>query len=250
MKKDYIDESIQNALIKLAATKYVEEEGEKILEEARALNQVENEDLTKEQIKNFEELCKRELRKNKRKSRNYKMIFYRVAAVVAIVLIVANVSVVSVPAMRQAALGFLVQKYDTHMTIEKHPDEAVGPVLNVSDDRFDIVLSEEYEITYLPEGFKIQLMTKTLTGWDAEYYNQDKLVTFQQLPVDGASLGIDTEEAETKNIDINGNGALVSIKDMVVTITWKVSNSFILISGSNVEEEEIIKIAKSVKKVR
>lgn len=249
MKKDYMEESIQNALIKLAATKYVEAEGEKILEEARALNQVENEDLTKEQIKNFEELCKRELRKNKRKSRNYKMIFYRVAAVVAIVLIVANASVVSVPAMRQAALGFLTKTYDTHTTI--HPD-ASKKETNTKDSRFEILFDKEYEVTYLPEGFKILSTARFSSGHMAEYYDEkDCLITFQQDVAENASINIDTEGAITKNIVINGEGALLGVnnKKKQVTVTWQKGAYIINIIGTGAEEEEIIKVAQSVKEV-
>lgn len=250
MKKDYKEESIQNALIKLVASKYVETEGEKILEEARALNKVENEELTEEQISKFEEFCKKELKKNKRKSRNYKMIFYRVAAVVAIVLIAANVSVVSVPAMRQAALGFLTKTYDTHTEIKKETSEKSQESKIKKDDRFNIVFDKEYEITYLPDDFHILSISKSSMGINKDFTDgKDKLIMFSQN-VDDMVFNVDTEDANIKNVDINGQEAFMSVNGLEITITWRVGDYFIQLLSNGVEEQEILKVAKSIMEIK
>ena len=92
---------------------------------------------------------------------------------------------------------------DDHTDIGKYPGEKVEDVKNVSDDRSTIKLSKEYEITYLPKGFKLRDMHKDEIGWEANYYNEDKLITFSQSSLNGTDLSIDTENTKNTYVDIN-----------------------------------------------
>lgn len=249
MKKRQINDEMMDSVLKTMLSEYQEEEGRKILKEAEELNKSDEYAPTKQQIKEFEKISKKQLRKKKLKSLNFKLKVYRTATVLGVLLLIFNISVVSVPAMKEKTLEFFMKTYKDHTDIGKYPGEKIEDVKNVSDDRFTIKLSKEYEITYLPEGFKLRDMHKDEIGWEANYYNEDKLIMFSQSSLNGTDLSIDTENTKNTYVDINGQQALVTEKENLVNMVWRVDENIITVSGIDVSKEEIIKVAKSVEKI-
>ena len=250
MKKRQINDEMMDSVLKTMLSEYQEEEGRKILKEAEELNKSDEYAPTKQQIKEFEKISKKQLRKKKLKSLNFKLKVYRTATVLGVLLLIFNISVVSVPAMKEKTLEFFMKTYDDHTDIGKYPGEKVEDVKNVSDDRFTIKLSKEYEITYLPEGFKLGDMSKDETGWEANYYNEDEMITFSQSSLNGTDLSIDTENTKNTYVDINGQQAFVTEKDEQISVTWRVDENIIRVTSIGVKKAELIKVAKSVEKVK
>ena len=250
MKKRQINDEMMDSVLKTTLSEYQEEEGRKILKEAEELNKSDEYAPTKQQIKEFEKISKKQLRKKKIKSLNFKLKVYRTATALGVLLLIFNVSVVSVPAMKEKTLEFFMKTYNDHTDIGKYPGEKVEDVKNVSDDRFTIKLSKEYEITYLPKGFKLRDMHKDEIGWEANYYNEDKLITFSQSSLNGTDLSIDTENTKNTYVDINGQQAFMTEKENLVNMVWRVDENIITVSGIDVSKKEIIKVARSVKKVK
>ena len=250
MKKRQINDEMMDSVLKTMLSEYQEEEGQKILKEAEELNKTDEYAPTKQQIKEFEKISKKQLRKKKIKSLNFKLKVYRTATALGVLLLIFNVSVVSVPAMKEKTLEFFMKTYNDHTDIGKYPGEKVEDVKNVSDDRFTIKLSKEYEITYLPEGFKLGDMSKDETGWEANYYNEDEVITFSQSSLNGTDLSIDTENTKNTYVDINGQQAFVTEKDEQISVTWRVDENIIRVTSIGVKKAELIKVAKSVEKVK
>lgn len=250
MKKRQINDEMMDSVLKTMLSEYQEEEGRKILKEAEELNKTDEYAPTKQQIKEFEKISKKQLRKKKIKSLNFKLKVYRTATALGVLLLIFNVSVVSVPAMKEKTLEFFMKTYNDHTDIGKYPGEKVEDVKNVSDDRFTIKLSKEYEITYLPEGFKLGDMSKDETGWEANYYNEDEVITFSQSLLNGTDLSIDTENTKNTYVDINGQQAFVTEKDEQISVTWRVDENIIRVTSIGVKKAELIKVAKSVEKVK
>lgn len=250
MKKRQINDEMMDSVLKTMLSEYQEEEGRKILKEAEELNKTDEYAPTKQQIKEFEKISKNQLRKKKIKSLNFKLKVYRTATALGVLLLIFNVSVVSVPAMKEKTLEFFMKTYNDHTDIGKYPGEKVEDVKNVSDDRFTIKLSKEYEITYLPEGFKLGDMSKDETGWEANYYNEDEVITFSQSSLNGTDLSIDTENTKNTYVDINGQQAFVTEKDEQISVTWRVDENIIRVTSIGVKKAELIKVAKSVEKVK
>ena len=250
MKKRQINDEMMDSVLKTMLSEYQEEEGRKILKEAEELNKSDEYAPTKQQIKEFEKISKKQLRKKKLKSLNFKLKVYRTATVLGVLLLIFNISVVSVPAMKEKTLEFFMKTYDDHTDIGKYPGEKVEDVKNVSDDRFTIKLSKEYEITYLPEGFKLGDMSKDETGWEANYYNEDEVITFSQSSLNGTDLSIDTANTKNTYVDINGQQAFVTEKDEQISVTWRVDENIIRVTSIGVKKAELIKVAKSVEKVK
>ena len=250
MKKRQINDEMMDSVLKTTLSEYQEEEGRKILKEAEELNKTDEYAPTKQQIKEFEKISKKQLCKKKIKSLSFKLKVYRTATALGVLLLIFNISVVSVPAMKEKTLEFFMKTYDDHTDIGKYPGEKVEDVKNVSDDRFTIKLSKEYEITYLPKGFKLRDMHKDEIGWEANYYNEDKLITFSQSSLNGTDLSIDTENTKNTYVDINGQQAFMTEKENLVNMVWRVDENIITVSGIDVSKEEIIKVARSVEKVK
>lgn len=250
MKKRQINDEMMDSVLKTTLSEYQEEEGRKILKEAEELNKTDEYAPTKQQIKEFEKISKKQLRKKKIKSLNFKLKVYRTATALGVLLLIFNISVVSVPAMKEKTLEFFMKTYNDHTDIGKYTGEKVEDVKNVSDDRFTIKLSKEYEITYLPEGFKLGDMSKDETGWEANYYNEDEVITFSQSSLNGTDLSIDTENTKNTYVDINGQQAFVTEKDEQISVTWRVDENIIRVTSIGVKKAELIKVAKSVEKVK
>ncbi len=250
MKKRQINDEMMDSVLKTMLSEYQEEEGRKILKEAEELNKTDEYAPTKQQIKEFEKISKKQLRKKKIKSLNFKLKVYRTATALGVLLLIFNISVVSVPAMKEKTLEFFMKIYNDHTDIGKYPGEKVEDVKNVSDDRFTIKLSKEYEITYLPEGFKLGDMSKDETGWEANYYNEDEVITFSQSSLNGTDLSINTENTKNTYVDINGQQAFVTEKDEQISVTWRVDENIIRVTSIGVKKAELIKVAKSVEKVK
>lgn len=250
MKKRQINDEMMDSVLKTMLSEYQEEEGRKILKETEELNKSDEYAPTKQQIKEFEKISKKQLHKKKIKSLSFKLKVYRTATALGVLLLIFNVSVVSVPAMKEKTLEFFMKTYNDHTDIGKYPGEKVEDVKNVSDDRFTIKLSKEYEITYLPEGFKLGDMSKDETGWEANYYNEDEVITFSQSSLNGTDLSIDTENTKKTYVDINGQQAFVTEKDEQISVTWRVDENIIRVTSIGVKKAELIKVAKSVEKVK
>lgn len=250
MKKRQINDEMMDSVLKTMLSEYQEEEGRKILKEAEELNKTDEYAPTKQQIKEFEKISKKQLHKKKIKSLSFKLKVYRTATALGVLLLIFNVSVVSVPAMKEKTLEFFMKTYNDHTDIGKYPGEKVEDVKNVSDDRFTIKLSKEYEITYLPKGFKLGDMSKDETGWEANYYNEDEVITFSQSSLNGTDLSIDTENTKNTYVDINGQQAFVTEKDEQISVTWRVDENIIRVTSIGVKKAELIKVAKSVEKVK
>lgn len=250
MKKRQINDEMMDSVLKTTLSEYQEEEGRKILKEAEELNKTDEYAPTKQQIKEFEKISKKQLCKKKIKSLSFKLKVYRTATALGVLLLIFNISVVSVPAMKEKTLEFFMKTYNDHTDIGKYPGEKVEDVKNVSDDRFTIKLSKEYEITYLPEGFKLGDMSKDETGWEANYYNEDEVITFSQSSLNGTDLSIDTENTKNTYVDINGQQAFVTEKDEQISVTWRVDENIIRVTSIGVKKAELIKVAKSVEKVK
>lgn len=250
MKKRQINDEMMDSVLKTMLSEYQEEEGRKILKETEELNKSDEYAPTKQQIKEFEKISKKQLHKKKIKSLSFKLKVYRTATALGVLLLIFNVSVVSVPAMKEKTLEFFMKTYNDHTDIGKYPGEKVEDVKNVSDDRFTIKLSKEYEITYLPEGFKLGDMSKDETGWGANYYNEDEVITFSQSSLNGTDLSIDTENTKNTYVDINGQQAFVTEKDEQISVTWRVDENIIRVTSIGVKKAELIKVAKSVEKVK
>lgn len=245
--KNKENEQISKELLKLAIGRYMENTGNALLEEMSLLNREEGEALpTKKQIIKFRKLCNREFKKRKK----IVTIPYKVAVAAAVLLVAFNISVVFVPAVKNVVLNFLTKTEKTHTEISISDEEFRKKEQSTIHDRYRVSLDKEYQITELPKEFQVLKETKTFNSLTIEYGNaQDEHEIEYHQCIDSATINLDTERAVVTYVDIKGYQAMVVEKKERVTVIWRQDGYFIEVTSLGIEKKDLIKVAKSVKKV-
>lgn len=242
MKKENND-VFSDELLRLAAKQFADEEVEKYYKAALELNTQNLEMPTEAQLSKFKKICAKEFRKKKRTVKTR----YRVAVVVAVALFAFNISVVSVPAMRQFITNFLIEITDTHSKIKISDSEAKEREKSLKNNKYRIKFDKEYSVNYLPEGYYVSKEVKTPTSFTVNYEDEKGGKILFQQHLDYMVTNADSENANIENVDINENrGILYSEKEYKIII-WKSKEYFLQLTSENVSENELIKIAKNVK---
>ncbi len=111
----------------------------------------------------------------------------------------------------------------------------------------------EYFPSYIPVGFEVTHVVETFTLIEYQAGDQQKISFSESTTEVSSSAG--TDNAIISEIDINGtigyvidgysrNGAVHA-----VTITWAIDDRWFSLVAKNVETNEVIRIAESVKKI-
>ncbi len=188
-----------------------------------------------------EKLNKEEERKRRRKK--IQSISKRVAIIFLGIIVAGGAVTMSVDAFRIKFFNMVIQTSEEFSKItfnEKNND-----VEKVDELRKDI--GAHYYPEYIPKGYEL----KEIRGDEFKtfVFNNDEggKILFSRYGIKGTTL-IDTEDAEVSNVIINGNEAIVSIKDRVSIILWSEGESVFSIV-CKLKKEELIKMAESVKLV-
>ncbi len=223
--------SLEDAAIKLAANSYVEKEGQKIIEEAKIINQ--SEKITEEELSEFENLCNKEFKKKDRKERFYSISKVAVA-VIAIFIFVSGV-------------------YQYNLT---------KSVSSNQNDRITVVSSENYigddKLLFVPEYVPQSFKKEEVYFFD----NQNVIIDYRFNIDEGFAFSYelinDSNQQEYENIedyklvDINGVDAKVthSQDETTVKVIWKKGEHIFCIDAQGVKQKQVIKIARSVTNVK
>ena len=244
-EKDCNEQLYEEMLFRLMANKYVAHENE------RLEKMVEEAEETPEQEVDIEKIYKREEYKKGKAKRQVRL--YRAGSILMIVFAAMIASFVTMPTVRAAVFDFFYKVEKDHTDVSAEQEGYVYSAKDETGERnpFHIRLEKEYEITYLPKGFFITLDHKDAVGIDREYTDSnDNLIMYSQTAEETA-MSLDTENADVKNIDINGKTAMMTVKkekqSSTIGIVWKMNSCFISITFLNVNEEEALKVARSVK---
>jgi len=157
-------------------------------------------------------------------------------AVFFLVLIAAScVTIFSVEAWRIKVMNFIIEMNKTHSEIN-FGDANTG----------DAYTSDEITLAYIPEGFKLEKRDSNENSVNLIFKREDNYFVFSMDSLNG-KVGIDTENASVKKTIINGKEALYSSNSNVNILVWHDEEVSYTLSG-NIDEKEMIKIAKDIKK--
>ncbi len=162
----------------------------------------------------------------------------RTACDAVVVLVVSSVTIMNVEALRNAFSDFFVSIYEKFSTVQP-----------VEDDTSPTTLEEIYEITYNLNGFEI-IYDEHDEYSNIIHYNKDNIVIyFKQCTKNMYDSDINTENAKILTVDINGHEAIYFIDNNdYYHIIWD-NGDYIISLSSNISENTLIEIAKSVQKV-
>lgn len=160
----------------------------------------------------------------------------RVAIFLLIVMIVSGVAVFSVEAWRIKTLNFILEMSQTHSEINFEEGNAKG----------ESYTSDGITLAYIPKGYKLEKKDIKNDMGSLVFKGKEHYFVFSVSDITN-SIGIDTENASFKKTTINGQEALFSSNNNVNILVWHDEIFSYTLSGT-VEENEILKIAKNIKK--
>lgn len=183
---------------------------------------------------NFEKKMQKLIKSQKKPYYNMTNSIGKRVACVLVAVIVLFTMVMSVSAIREPFIKFIVETFDKYSTINfaEKPTQAT--------QSFERIIPE-----YIPTGFEITTDNYYDIYSFIEYKNETgNIFTLQQRYCDENHMLIDTENTQPQKILINNEEAIYYEKsDTKYLVFTRGEYGFILIG--NLEKEEIIKIAKS-----
>ena len=108
-----------------------------------------------------------------------------------------------------------------------------------------------YYPTYIPDGFEVinvENLSEQIFLISFENKNNEYL-TFEEMTEDAES-NIDTENAQVYYTEIHGNTALVSAKADLTIVSWNEQNRILSVVFDGDVEEDALKVAKSVTRIK
>lgn len=160
--------------------------------------------------------------------------------VAIIAMIIAISGALSTGAGRAKFLNYFmsIQKQSTEFRLDEEMND------NEYYSNTNEINNYDIKLNYIPDGFIVsdeqtvpQMHTIRYTKGN-QYFDIDK----GKVP---SVYDIDTENAETKYIDINGNKAFLSLKPEVNILFWTDNCTIYSLCG-NINENELIEIAKNM----
>ena len=104
-----------------------------------------------------------------------------------------------------------------------------------------------YYPSYIPAEFEIESVDSSF-GREFSVYMRDKNNSDVRLIFE--EMNVDTENARVYHTKIHGSDAIVSIKEKTSSIIWSESNRILSVMMDGDNEEQILKVAKSVKQIK
>ncbi|MBR4767134.1 MAG: DUF4367 domain-containing protein [Clostridia bacterium] len=130
-------------------------------------------------------------------------------------------------------------------------------ILNVYDDYSEFIFNsfkgneDDYlyaEYSYIPEGYSLASNVKTEMGQSITYKNKNNQLLIQSH-INSGSHRIDTENAETGEMEVGNYGGYYSITESSIILVWSTGKyNHIIIADLNVDIitlDEVVKIAES-----
>lgn len=185
--------------------------------------------------KDMQKLVKR------RKKPYYKLINTvgkRVACIVIAFLVASSVTILSVEALRNAVADFFVSIFEKFSTVQP-----------IEDDPAPSTIEDIYEITYDLSGFTIDYEDHDDYSRYTTYSKNDTVLYFNQFVKGIYDQNVNTEDTEISTLIINGY-EVICFQDnhQYYHLIWD-NGDYIISLVSNLSEDALINIAKSVQKV-
>lgn len=164
----------------------------------------------------------------------------RVACIIVSFLVVSMTTVLSVDALRKPFFEFIASIFSDHSEIRVDDSEAKDAPK---------IIEEKYEITTGLEGFNISFVSESEEMRLIEYKSGNNFIRFMQYTFDLGTANVNTENAKVEHISINGYDAIAWISNLSTThIMWN-NGEYIFNIISDVGQDALIDIAKSVQKI-
>lgn len=234
-----LQEDYEDLVFRKIMSIHLEEESKQILEEMKNNKSDEKPDTDK-----IRKLIKKNERREQRNilAKYFKKAFLLVASFCLVAIISLSSVVVAFADAREAVTDIIY-----HLVFEENERYTVVSVGETTGFIDPQIYDWEgaYAPTYMPRGFVCTEKIVIDESYSIQYRKDDDFIVMKQFK--NSSYNVDTERAEEiQYIEINNSDAIVILKNGETTLSWSSGNTFFWMY-SNIETEEVIKIAKNMK---
>ena len=163
----------------------------------------------------------------------------RVAMIVLITAAVGFTCLMSVDAVRDAVWTFLIQWYETKISVQITTECDVPLLTEI----------QEYKEPIVDSAFKRTEIRKSAISYIVEYESETMLITYKQSLLDDYKTLLSNNKTSMYEIEINQNSGIYTILEThgvtMVTILWHDEQYVYKVSG-NSDLESLLPIAKSI----
>lgn len=169
-------------------------------------------------------------------------VFKRVAIVLVAIILATTVLTFTVEAFRVKVFNFLIKEEETHTSLSLSEDQWH----NISKELPE-KWTDYYYPSYLPEGFVLTSFSRNMNNRRLRFENEDAYLLMTESLGESVTIQLDSEDAKSQHIDINGHDVLMLKKNGMVTLSWfDVDRVFVLLG--TLEDDDMILIAEKIKK--
>jgi len=160
----------------------------------------------------------------------------RAAVVLLVMILVSGATIFSVEAWRVQFLNFVISVTQTNTDI-----------VLTGENRGTSYRDDLIELNYIPSDFELTGDRKHAERIWLEFESSENYFGLA-VRSGGGALSIDTENAFMQKMTINGCEAYLSVNENVTILVWHDTVYSYTLDG-NIEENEIIRIAKNVQRI-
>lgn len=237
-----IDDEIFEMLLTKASNEYCKEEGERLLQKAKTLN---NHEFSPEFEKKMDLLIKQTSKSSISKNYKKNFSFKKIAAISAIivgVLIVLPIGGVSVTANKLKILNFLFKSNDDYLKVKLKEDLYKYNFEGLTSSWDYIFLPE-----YLPAGYVLDNLDCDEVRCEITYKNPDNdIITYKQIKNSTAKYVIGSKQTNVEEIHEEENIKYFYVKGGRNYLIYNMKTDVYEIIG-NIDKKELLKISESLK---
>lgn len=174
-----------------------------------------------------------------------KKAFPKVAVFFFVAFIGFTVAITTVSAFRTRVFNLIIEikKDYTDIKLKENNEPSTSSSTSMIPSNWD----NEYYLSYVPHGFKISKVESQEVTKIIQYTNdKGDFIIFSQSSNENTDMMVDTENAITQKIDINGHEGILIQKNGLNTIVWRKDNNLFSLM-SKIDKNELIKAAESIK---
>ena len=239
-------EAYDELMIKIAMSSYAEIDGQEALQENERLKKSPQFKSVSKAEKNIRRIVQREMLQNT--VYHFGKSVYSVANKVALLFLAITIifsTAMFVSASFRNAIYKLVFTYEKQYTLIELDSRTA---LKFVDSEI-YTWEHAFAPTMMPQGYAVSDVA-SMTGFHLVLYTNDKgeyIEFFQSNSGSNGAIQIDTENAQlVQNVFINDSEGILTSKNGVNTLIWRIGNVFLRLE-SNADTETLISIAKSIK---
>ena len=242
-RQELLVEQYEDALFALIMDKVAEVEGQKAIEENQRLKASGEVVIPEELNRRCKQTirCKTAEKHLKRYGKGFGKVLNKVAIVALMALLLFTTAFATSESFRVKTLNFVMEVFDDRTEIKFVPKDTAA----------DSTAVPEITVGWLPEGLKLTRTDALKANRVYEYANSDNTayIAVNIMEMTSVSMALDTEDAKTLSLQVQGEDAIMVDKGNIKQLVWKLhadENWYCGVITENISEEDMLKFAENI----